>query len=72
MVLMGLRLPSQRAVFAGTCAAGICYVTQTPAEAFNEDGSVRAWSVTSDDPHATDIHFLMVPLAVATAAYLFT
>lgn len=72
LVYLGLGHPLQRAVTAGAIAAGIQYVTKSPKAAFDESGSIRPHRMFSVSPGATDTHFLMIPVVVATAAYLFT
>ena len=65
-VALGLGNPGARAVTAGLLAGTASYALKYPRKAFREDGTVR--NVT--DP--TDTHFLLTPLAVATAVYLLT
>jgi len=72
LVKMGLAKPINRAVAGGTIAAGILYLTSTPKAAFREDGSMRPFKPLSAEPDATYTHFLLGPLAVAAALYLFT
>tara|TARA_Y100000748_G_scaffold36550_1_gene27082 strand:+ start:57 stop:329 length:273 start_codon:yes stop_codon:yes gene_type:complete len=73
MVYLGLASPLSRAFVAGASVAAIQYVTKTPSAAFDEDGAIRQWSlVFPQSPEATDQHFLILPIGVASAVYLFT
>lgn len=73
MVYLGLASPLSRAFVAGASVAAIQYVTKTPGAAFDEDGAIRQWSLVSpQSPEATDQHFLILPIGVASAVYLFT
>tara|TARA_B100001996_G_scaffold59641_1_gene42494 strand:- start:578 stop:844 length:267 start_codon:yes stop_codon:yes gene_type:complete len=72
LVYLGLGHPVQRAVTAGAVVAGIQYIVKKPVGAFDETGSIRPHRMFSVSPKATEAHFLMYPVAVATAIYLFT
>ena len=73
MVYLGLASPLSRAFVTGAGVAAIQYVTKAPTAAFDEDGAIRPWSLMNpQNPESTDQHFLIVPLGVATAVYLFT
>lgn len=73
MVYLGLATPLSRAFVAGVGVAAIQYVTKTPNAAFDEDGAMRQWSLMyPHNPEATDKHFLILPIGIATAAYFFT
>ena len=72
MVKVGLGQPSSRAFVIATLATGIAYITRMPQASFREDGSMKAFKLLSPEPDATLQHFLLVPVAAATAAYLFT
>lgn len=73
MVYLGLGSPLARAFVVGSGVAAIQYVTKTPGAAFDEDGAIRQWTMMSPkSPEATDQHFLILPIAIASAVYLFT
>ena len=72
MVKVGLGQPASRAFVIATLATGIAYITRMPQASFREDGSMKAFKLLSPEPDATLQHFLLVPVAAATAAYLFT
>jgi hypothetical protein len=72
LVKMGLGEPKSRAFVAGGLAAAILFATTTPKAAFTDEGEMRPWSVLSPHPSATQVHFLVYPLGVAAAVYLFT
>ena len=72
MVKVGLGQPSSRAFVIAILATGIAYITRMPQASFREDGSMKAFKLLSPEPDATLQHFLLVPVAAATAAYLFT
>ena len=72
MVYLGLGTPAARAFTAFALTSVASYVTKLPAEAFDEEGRIRSPSLFSPGPGSTDAHFLVLPMAVATAAYLFT
>ena len=72
LVKLGLGQPSARAFVAGTAAAGLAYIGTFPKAAFREDGSMKPPRLLSPEPDATNTHFLLVPLAVAGAVFLFT
>ena len=73
MVYLGLASPLSRAFVAGAGVSAIQYLTKTPNAAFDEGGALRQWSLFSpQNPEATDQHFLILPLGVAAAVYLFT
>ena len=72
LVKMGLGKPSNRAVCGGIIAAGVLLLAKFPEAAFREDGSMRPFKPLSAEPDATYTHFLLGPIAIATACYLFT
>lgn len=72
LVKMGLAQPSSRAFVAGVTAAGLLYISGKPNAAFREDGSMKPFSLISSELDATTTHFLLLPSAVAIAAFLFT
>ena len=72
LVAAGLGQPLARGFVAGTCALGICYIGGMPNTAFREDGTMKPFKPLSMDADATNAHFLLVPLTVGLAAFLFT
>tara|TARA_B100001250_G_scaffold23184_1_gene19471 strand:+ start:1014 stop:1271 length:258 start_codon:yes stop_codon:yes gene_type:complete len=71
-VSMGLGTPIARAATAGAIAGTACYILKYPREAFRRDGSMRPHHRLSPSQDATDKHFLLTPLMIAGAVYLFT
>ena len=71
MVRMGLGQPASRAFVVGTAAGLLAYAVGFPKGAFDEEGNMRPLSFVSSSSEATRTHFLVVPVAAATAAYLF-
>lgn len=72
LVKVGLGSPAARAFVLATATAAVAYVAKFPGAAFREDGSMKPLKYLSPEPDATHTHFLLVPVAVAGAAYLFT
>ena len=72
LVQMGLGQPSSRAFVVGSIVGAGAFLAGFPAAAFREDGSMKPAKLVSHEPDATNTHFLLVPLAAAAAAYLFT
>lgn len=71
-VSVGLGTPLARAITAGVITGTISYVAKYPSEAFRRDGSLRPHASLSMAPDATGKHFILMPLGVAVAVYLFT
>jgi len=72
LVKMGLGKPQSRAMCGGILAAGVLLLAGRPKAAFREDGSMRPFKPLSAEPDATYTHFLLGPIAIAAACYLFT
>lgn len=72
MVVLGLHTPIRRAAAAAAFGGLLFYAARVPGRSFGEKGELLPWSVYSKDPYATPVPFLIVPLSIATAAYLFT
>ena len=72
LVQMGLGQPSSRAFVVGSIVGTAAFLSGFPAASFREDGSIKPAKLVSHEPDATNTHFLLVPLAAAAAAYLFT
>ena len=73
-VAMGLGKPNQRGACAAVATGTVAYVAKFPSHAFREDGSIRPLNTLSAAPDAVPIthHFLLTPLVVGAAAFLFT
>ena len=73
-VAMGIGRPSQRALLAAVVTGVGTYALKYPRRAFREDGSMRPLQSLSMAPDAASLssHYLLTPLAVGTAVYLFT
>ena len=73
-VAMGLGKPYQRALCATVLAGVVCFSLKYPQRAFREDGSMRPMKSLSMAPDAADLtnHYLLTPLAVGSAVYLFS
>ena len=71
-VKLGLGSPMARAFVAATFIGLGAYALKLPGPCFDEDGEMRPLKLVSSAPTATNVHFLAVPLSVATVAFLFT
>jgi len=72
-VVMGLGAPASRAFVAGVAATTLLYAAGYPKESFNEDGSMRPFAPITPGPYGvTSKHFLVIPVVVAGAVFLFT
>ena len=72
MVSVGLGTPVARATTAAVATGIACYAAGYPASAFRSDGSMRPHSSLSAAQDATGAHFILTPVLVAGAVYLFT
>jgi len=63
---MGLGSPMSRFVCAALASGLVTYTLKVPMDAFREDGTLRPAGQGSAP------HFLLIPLTVGTAVYLFT
>lgn len=72
LVKVGLGTPPARAFVTGAVVGLAAYAVKWPHVSFDEKGQMRPMAVVSKDPTATPYHFLAVPVAAATIAYLFT
>lgn len=72
LVYMGLGTPLARAFVAGSLVGMGAYAVGAPGCSFTEEGKMRPFKMVSRDPEACYTHFLVLPLAVAAGAYLFT
>tara|TARA_B100000579_G_scaffold54800_1_gene38648 strand:- start:760 stop:1017 length:258 start_codon:yes stop_codon:yes gene_type:complete len=71
-VSMGLATPFSRATTAAVLTGAAAYALKHPRGAFRPDGTMRPHVSLSMAPDATDKHFLLTPLLVGGAVYLFT
>ena len=72
LVHMGLGQPMSRGFVAGAVVGAVGLVAKLPSAAFREDGSMKPLALLSEDPDATNSHFLLVPVVAALAVFLFT
>ena len=70
MIAMGLGSPTARGFVAGVAVAGVLYAAGFPKAAFLEDGSMAPFKPLQPGPYSVNGHFLVAPLAVATAVWL--
>ena len=66
LVTVGLGSPVRRAAAVLGISLALAYVARLPTAAFAEDGSVRPLQ------EATYQHFLVVPVALAAATFVFS
>jgi len=71
-VAVGLGSPPKRGECALLLTGAVAYALKFPRSAFRPDGTMRPSRLTSRAADATDRHFLLTPLAVGAAVYLFT
>ena len=72
-VMMGLGKPSSRAFVAFVGATAVLYAAGLPSGAFDEEGRMRPFAPLVPGPDGvTTKHFLVAPIAIATAVWLFT
>ena len=69
----GFGTPISRAAAAFVLTAGVSYATKLPRVAFTDDGQLKRFDVNpaARDEPVTQLHFVVLPVVVATAAYLF-
>ena len=72
LVTLGLGHPLARAFVVSTLVGVVAFSAGLPKSAFTEEGNMRAQSGLSNDPEATNVHFLVVPLSVAVLVALLT
>ena len=70
LVALGLRTPLSRAFVASVLVGIVAFTAGFPKSAFTEEGELRPQRGLSNDPQATDYHFLVVPLTAAFITYL--
>ena len=66
MVALGLGTPLKRAFVVGI----IAFTAGLPKSAFTDAGELRPQRGLSNDPEATNYHFLAVPLSAALITFL--
>ena len=72
LVTVGLGTPLRRAALALSVSLGLGYLGSKPSGAWDDEGNMRPFKLISQDPEATYNHFLVVPVAVTAAVYLFS
>lgn len=72
LVALGLGHPFARAFVVGTLVGVVAFSAGLPKSAFTEEGSMRAQSGVSNDPEATSVHFLVIPVSTALIVALLT
>ena len=72
LVITGLGHPFARTFVAATVVGVAAYATGFPRASFTDDGGLKPFKPLSRDPEATYAHFLVLPIAIGTAAFLFT
>ena len=72
LVKLGLGQPVSRAFVVGSVVGGVAYLAGLPKQSFRDDGSMKPLKALSPEPDATNLHFLLIPVGVATAVFLFT
>ena len=70
MVALGLGTPLRRAFVVGIVVGIVAFTAGLPKSAFTDAGELRPQRGLSNDPQATDYHFLAVPLSAALITYL--
>ena len=73
MVECGLGSPMARGMCAAMLAGVASYALKYPRRSFRRDGTLRpSATLGSTSQDATDLHYLLTPLAVGSAVCLFT
>ena len=72
LVHFGLGSPYKRGICAAVSAGIVCYALGYPRASFRSDGSMRPHASLSDAHDSTRKHFLLTPLLVGGAVFLFT
>ena len=72
LVHVGLGSPYKRGICAAVATGIVCYALGYPRSGFRSDGSMRPHASLSDAHDSTRTHFLLTPLMVGTAVFLFT
>ena len=69
---VGLASPYSRAFVVATGVGVLAYGMGFPKQSFTEDGEMKPFALLNPGPHATYAHFLALPIAAGTFAFLFT
>lgn len=70
LVALGLGTPFKRAFVAGVLVGIVAFTAGLPKSAFTDAGELRPQRGLSNDPEATNYHFLAVPLSAALITFL--
>ena len=70
LVALGLATPLKRAFVVGIVVGIVAFTAGLPKAAFKEDGEMRPQRGLSNDPEATNYHFLVAPLSAALITFL--
>ena len=69
----GLGRPPTRTLAAFAALAGVLYAAGAPKCAFNDEGCIRPLAIIQPGPESVmGKHFLVIPIGVALAVFLFT
>ena len=73
LVVLGLGQPTSRAFVAFVASASALYAAGVPKEAYDDSGNIRPFEPLTSGPDGVSTkHFLVLPVAIATAVWLFT
>ena len=72
LVTLGLRTPLSRAFVASVLVGIVAFTAGFPKTAFTEEGELRPQRGLTNDPRATNYHFLVSPLSAGLVVFLFT
>ena len=72
LVALGLSTPLKRAFVASVLVGIITFTAGLPKAAFTEEGELRPQRGLTNDPQATNYHFLVSPLSAGLIVFLFT
>jgi hypothetical protein len=72
LVTVGLGTPLRRAATVLGISLALAYLGRMPDGAWDDEGEMRPFKLISQDPEATYNHFLVVPVALTAAVYLFS
>ena len=70
LVVLGLGTPFKRAFVTGVLVGIVAFTAGLPKSAFTDAGELRPQRGLSNDPEATNYHFLAVPLSAALITFL--
>jgi hypothetical protein len=72
LVALGLATPLKRAFVASVLVGIVAFTAGFPKAAFTEEGELRPQRGMTNDPKATNYHFLVSPLSAGLVVFLFT